>query len=115
MGFTVRLHYCMGELAEWSLGQKDSKTCDSCGMKADEAKEKDCCKDEHRFIKNETEQKVPDEQLQLFQLIAADLPPAFSETRFFNYTSTPQNYPVSNSPPRTKGVDVYILNRTFLI
>lgn len=50
-GATVHLHYCMGKLADWSLGQKESKTCGNCGMKTNEAKEKGCCNDENKFLK----------------------------------------------------------------
>lgn len=31
-GATVRLHYCMGELAGWGLKDVPSETCGSCGM-----------------------------------------------------------------------------------
>jgi hypothetical protein len=114
-GATVHMHYCMGKLAAWGLGQKESKTCGSCGMKTGEAKEKGCCKDEHKFIKNDTDQKATDANLQLTQQPATDLPTAFIEGPSFNFTSISEDYPVNNAPPRSNGVAVYILNRTFLI
>lgn len=114
-GATVHMHYCMGKLADWSLGQKESKTCGNCGMKTSEAKEKGCCKDEHKFFKNDTDQKATDAGLLLLQLLATDLPGAFIESPSFNFTSISEDYPVSNAPPRSNGVAVYILNRTFLI
>lgn len=114
-GATVHMHYCMGKLAEWGLGQKESKTCGNCGMKTGEAKEKGCCKDEHKFFKNDTDQKAAEAGLQLLQLLATDLPIAFIENSSFNFTSISENYPVSNAPPRSNGVAVYILNSTFLI
>lgn len=114
-GATVHMHYCMGKLAEWSLRQKESKTCGNCGMKTSEAKEKGCCKDEHKFLKTDTDQKATDAGLQLLQLVATDLPTAFIESPAFKFTSISEDNPVSNAPPRSNGVAVYILNRTFLI
>lgn len=114
-GATVHMHYCMGKLAEWSLRQKESKTCGNCGMKTSEAKEKGCCKDEHKFLKTDTDQKATDTGLQLLQLVATDLPTAFIESPAFKFTSISEDNPVSNAPPRSNGVAVYILNRTFLI
>lgn len=114
-GATVHMHYCMGKLAEWSLRQKESKTCGNCGMKTNEAKEKGCCKDEHKFLKTDTDQKATDAGLQLLQLVATDLPTAFIESPAFKFTSISEDNPLSNAPPRSNGVAVYIRNRTFLI
>jgi hypothetical protein len=114
-GATVHMHYCMGKLADWSLGQKESKTCGNCGMKNGEAKDKGCCKDEHKFFKNDTDQKAAEAGLQLLQILAIDLPVSFADYASFNFTSISEDNPVSNAPPRSNGVAVYILNRTFLI
>ncbi len=114
-GATVHMHYCMGKLADWGLGQKESKTCGKCGMKTSEAKDNGCCKDEHKFFKTDTNQKAAEAGLQLLQILAIDLPVSFVEYPSFNFTSASEDYPVSNAPPRSNGVAVYILNRTFLI
>ena len=114
-GATVHLHYCMGKLADWSLGQKESKTCGNCGMKTNEAKEKGCCNDENKFLKNDSDQKAAEAGLQIIKILAIDLPVSFVDGPSFNLTSIPEDYPVSNAPPRSNGVAVYILNRTFLI
>ena len=29
-GATIHMHYCMGKLADWGLGHKNSKTCGQC-------------------------------------------------------------------------------------
>ncbi|MEI2823759.1 MAG: hypothetical protein V9F02_10075 [Chitinophagaceae bacterium] len=114
-GATVHMHYCMGKLADWDFRQKESKTCGDCGMKTSDAKEKGCCKDEHKFIKSDTDQKAADMGLQLLQLLATDLPTGFIESPSFNFTSISEEYPISNAPPRSNGVAVYIRNCVFLI
>ncbi|WP_298391775.1 hypothetical protein [Hydrotalea sp.] len=115
VGAMVHMHCCMGKLAELGLGQKESKTCGNCGMKTSEAKEKGCCRDEHKFIKNNTDQKATEAGLQLSKLRATDLRTAFIESPSFNFTSISEDYPESNAPPRSNGVAAFILNRTFLI
>ena len=80
-----------------------------------ETDSKGCCKDEHKFFKNDNDQKTTDASLQLLQLPVALLPVAIIESPSFNFTFISEDYPVSNAPPRSHGVAVYILNRTFLI
>ena len=48
VGATVRVHYCMGRLADISLA--DSKTCGKCGK--EKTVKKSCCRDEYHVIKN---------------------------------------------------------------
>ncbi len=49
-GFTVNVHYCMGERAGMDLyGGHSSKGCGKCGMPV----KGDCCKDEAKFVKLE--------------------------------------------------------------
>lgn len=47
-GTVLSLHYCMGDLAGVSVGEKISSQCGKCGMK-----DKDCCHDEPVVIKIE--------------------------------------------------------------
>lgn len=114
-GATVHMHYCMGKLAEWGLGHKESETCGSCGMKTSEAKEKDCCKDELKFVKNSTDQKIVESSFQLMGIMGTAFIPEYAELPFIQITSVTEENPVSNAPPRTNAVAVYILHRTFLI
>lgn len=55
-GTVLSLHYCMGDLAGVSVGEKISKQCGKCGMK-----DKDCCHDQPIVIKieNAHAQKTP--------------------------------------------------------
>ncbi len=114
-GATLHMHYCMGKLADWGLGHTTSKTCDKCGMEKSGEKDNSCCKDEHEFVKNTTDQKIAETGFQLIQLIAIALPVTFVEIPSNNVPSVTEENPISNAPPRSGNVAVYILNRNFLI
>ena len=64
MGATIHLHYCMGKLASWGLIDHDSKNCTKCGMVKKTpgshfmAAKMDCCRDEHKQIKTDKDQKL---------------------------------------------------------
>ena len=114
-GATVQLHYCMGKLADWGFGHNRSDTCSKCGMEKNDAKKTSCCKDEHKFIKNDTDQKVVESSFQLMQIAGAALLTGYSELSLLHIPSVTEENPVSNAPPRDYGVAVYIFNRTLLI
>ena len=70
MGATIHLHYCMGELVECSLWNKNSSKCSKCGMeKNPESTDNGCCKDEHRHIKIEKDQKLSENLILLHETI----------------------------------------------
>ncbi len=46
-GFSVNVHYCMGELASVDLHDSHDDGCNKCGMPT----KGDCCKDEAHFVK----------------------------------------------------------------
>ncbi len=50
VGATVHIHYCMGEVADFSLTHKEEDRCKKCGMKKAE-RNKGCCKDESKTLK----------------------------------------------------------------
>ena len=114
-GANLNLHYCMGELADWGLGENKSKTCGFCGMAKGGEKDNGCCKDEQKFVKNDTDQKVIESSLDIIKVIAAAPLPEYSEFPVVLLSSLTELRPVSNAPPRTKGQALYILNSTFLI
>ena len=45
-GTVLSLHYCMGDFSSISIGHKDKKGCDRCGME-----NKGCCHDDVKVIK----------------------------------------------------------------
>jgi hypothetical protein len=109
VGATVHLHYCMDKLINWSLLNSSGDKCEKCGMKKDGG----CCKDENKFVKNNVDQKVAESAIQLIQMAALATPAALiypSEQYFFCLI---QEYPISNAPPRSNGVGIYILNSIF--
>lgn len=111
-GAVLHMHYCMGKMVDWGFGHNDSKKCSKCGMVE---KSNGCCKDEHKFLKNDTDQKTTGVGFQLIQLLAVSLPVAFIEISTTGFPSLTEENPISHAPPRSGGVAVYILNRTFLI
>ena len=113
-GATVHLHYCMGKLADWGLGYNHSKVCDECGMDESDNKE-DCCKDEHTFIKNDSDQKSVESSFQLIKLLASAPLINHPDLSIVQISSVTEENPVSNAPPRSSSVAVYLLNQTFLI
>jgi hypothetical protein len=114
-GATVHMHYCMGKMSDWGIGQIDSKTCGTCGMEKAEKTDYGCCKDEHKFFKDDSAQKVTENNLQLLQLLSIALPSSYILLPVVDFSSVTEENPLSHAPPRTNGVAVYIRNCIFLI
>lgn len=114
-GAVIRMHYCMGELADWGLGPNNSNTCGNCGMQESDKKENGCCSDKHTFVKNNADQKFSETGLFMIPVLAVALPVSSIEVYSGNFTSATEKNPGSNAPPRNRGVAVYIRNCVFLI
>ena len=114
-GATVQVHYCMGKLTGWDIGYKQSTTCSKCGMKEVQGKGNGCCKDEQRFIKNDSDQKTSKTIIQITQVLAPDLPVSLIEIPSNNFSSVVGETPHCGASLRINGVAVYILNCVFLI
>ncbi len=57
-GAIMHTHFCMGELADWSLWEKnEGSSCSKCGMESGVPSE-GCCSNESQWIKIEDEQKA---------------------------------------------------------
>ena len=77
---------------------------------------KGCCKDEHKFLKNDTDQKTTKSAFKTIQLIAIALPASFVEiTANNNFSSVTKENSFSYPPPRSRNIAVYICNCVFLI
>ena len=109
VGATVHLHYCMDKFIDWSLLKGDGDKCNKCGME----KEGGCCKDENKFVKNNVDQKIAESSIQLEQMAAVATPAAFIYTSEHYFSSSIQEYPRGNAPPRNNGIGIYILNNVF--
>src|SRR6187399_3294380 len=83
VGATVHLHYCMDKFIDWSLLKEDGDKCDKCGM----AKDGGCCKDENKFVQNNTDQKLAESSIQLIQMTAVAMPAAFIYTSEYHFNS----------------------------
>ena len=114
-GATVHMHYCMGKIADWGIVQNDSKTCGKCGMEKTDSNNNGCCKDEHKFFKDDTSQKITKNNIEICKLFSAALPASYIELPNVEFSSVTEENPISYAPPRTNPVAVYILNCVFLI
>ncbi len=114
-GAFVHVHYCMGEMADWGFGYNKSSTCGKCGMEEVQGSDNGCCKDEQKFIKNDTDQKTSKTIIQITPVMAAALPVSFIEIPSNNFSSVIGETPHSRTPLRINGVAVYIRNCVFLI
>ena len=120
IGATVHLHYCMGKLISWGLIYKEGKNCATCGMakKTNDTKcvtaKMGCCKDEHKQIKTEKDQKLIQSELQITFLSSETVVDHFQALADFSISSLSTEYPNTNAPPLCK-VPVYLLNRNFRI
>lgn len=114
-GATVHIHYCMGKLADWGFGHNKSKTCIECGMKKSVAQDDGCCKDEHKRIKNDSDQKINETSFQLREVMVSALLLVHIELPSVQISSLTEERPLSNAPPRSSSIATYILNRTLRI
>ena len=114
-GAVIRVHYCMGELADWSIGVDNSKTCGKCGMQVSEEKDNGCCKDKHTFVKNNSDQKFAQTGLLIIPILTVALPVSFIKFHADDFLSIREENSVTHPPLRSRGVAVYIRNCVFLI
>lgn len=114
-GATVHLHYCMGKKADWNLIKTNSKTCNKCGMKKTANEDNGCCKDELKFIKDNSAQKITESGFNITESFIVTLPPSFIEIAHGNYQLITNSFFTSHSPPIINSVAVYILHCTYLI
>lgn len=112
-GATIHMHYCMGKMVSWALWHKHDKKddCKNCSM----AKKKGCCEDKHQTI--EIEGKYNFQAATFSPLkIAIDLPQYdWNNYALIVYSHSIINYPLTNSPPGTGKVPLYISHCVYRI
>jgi len=113
-GATLHLHYCMGRMIGWELWHGKSDACANCGMKKDASK-KGCCKDENKQFKLVNDQKTVEPGIELMQYTGETILPAYGYLPETWPASVVAVTPVSNSPPLTHKVPVFLLNCNFRI
>nr|WP_158826989.1 hypothetical protein [Mucilaginibacter sp. JXJ CY 39] len=114
-GATLHYQYCMGRLIKVTLWHGDSKKCRTCGMERQAKLTKKCCTDKHQQLKSEKSSSISHSQLSL-GTSAVILP----SVPFFGVVSSPfvplmVQYPVSQAPPLSLGVAVFLRNCIFRI
>lgn len=114
-GATFHMHYCVGKLVEVKLWHKDVNKCSKCGNKENKKCGKNCCKDEHKTVKLEKDQKTGENAPRFMQFAALAMPVSYVELPQVYTVSLLEEFPVSKAPPRSSKVHTHILNCTFRI
>lgn len=114
-GATIHVHYCMDKLVDWSLGHNNDESCSECGMEKTLA-QKGCCKDEHKLVKLEDDQKITEPAVLNLQWPPAEASPG----SFVSYSppalpAVVYKFPLSHAPPAGTGPVIYLRNRNFRI
>ena len=115
MGATIHLHYCMGKLVECSLWNKNSSKCSKCGMeKKPESADNRCCRDEHKHLKIDKDQKLSENLIPLHETITEISfgLAGYSISQLLLFVS---EFKKINSPPRSCNSSNNIFNCVFRI
>ena len=111
-GTAVELHYCMGNVVDWSFAHISSASCNKCGMEKQE-EGNHCCKDEQKYVKSLDDQKSNTVSQDFSPLTAAALtatsnlqPPTFP-VRHLSYEC------LANAPPDARCL--FLKHRSLLL
>ena len=116
MGTTIHLHYCMGKLVDWSLWYTTGARCSKCGMiESHKPADNGCCKDEHKQLKIEKDQKLTESFSQLNKVVTEITSVAIPIYSFSLPVFSTQVYPKNNAPPRSCNTSLHIINCVFRI
>ena len=115
LGFTLKKQYCTGSMADRSVSHCISKICDKCGSEHINKKDKNCCGNENKFVKNEKDQNIPESVFHPTPSTVVALPPYFLELSFNEFTSALEVIPINHAPPPDNGVAIYLRDRVFRI
>lgn len=114
-GMILHMHYCMGKMVNWGLTQSHSKKCPRCGMERTAQEESGCCRDESRFVKNNTDQVQDDfatPSIHAFAAPAVLYPIVLIER---SNTTPVFNVPQTHAPPISAEPAIYKQICSFLI
>jgi hypothetical protein len=115
LGATIHMHYCMGSLAGWSLTPSNQQNCDVCGMKKNASSAKPCCKHEKHSFKIADDQNTATKTFIQAPAIAILFPVYTYQLSGDKLSSITQEWPLTNSPPRSTAIAVYLSNKNFRI
>lgn len=114
-GATLHLHYCMGELARINFSGLKTQECPYCGMIKTEDSSKGCCKDEQKQVKLSKDQIVTSLANKVIGTAPVALPEIFIEIPVTFLVKIAESHPLSNSPPDSGGIPIYLQNCNFRI
>lgn len=110
-GFTVNMHYCMGELASVNLHDTHNDSCPKCGMDV----KGDCCKDEAKFVKLDNSHQAAKAFVDFSGNTISLAPVVMQPVWLTPVTETIILSPRTHGPPITPSVPLYMSNCIFLI
>jgi hypothetical protein len=113
IGATIHFHYCMDKLVALGLNKSDEKECSNCGM--EKAGKDGCCKDDHKQVKIETDQKATESSIFSFNHYSDVTIIPFSEFQIASSIVSSFGLPYSNGPPKHQAINLYLVNRVFRI
>lgn len=114
-GTTVNLHYCMGELADFSLWGPKNKTCGKCGMEKAASQDNGCCKDEQKQVKLEDDHKLSQTFFTWNVPAPATHIVVYYPVSDLAATLATEEFPVSHAPPLTGKAPTYLRYCVFRI
>ncbi|GEP98537.1 HYC_CC_PP family protein [Chitinophaga cymbidii] len=114
-GATFHMHYCMGKLVDVKFWEHEAQKCSKCGSEENSVCAKKCCKDIHKTVKFEKDQKVSESVFQFMQLAAIATPISYIDIPKVFPTSVAVEYPTGHAPPRSSKVPARIFYCTFRI
>jgi len=92
----------MGKLADWSIGHKESKSCDKCGMEKSVKKGHHCCNDKLQIFKNIAAQNASGTAIQMAHAVAVAMPVSVFELSPVEILSITEANPINKCPSTLK-------------
>jgi hypothetical protein len=104
----------MGRLVSWDLSSSHKKRCDNCGMEKSNHK-KGCCRDEHKTLQVEKDQKAAETAYQFAALSSEAITTVYPVLPPAHISSVAIGHPSDHAPPGLNGTPVFLLNCNFRI
>ena len=114
LGFTLRKQYCTGSLAVSGVSNCRAKICDKCGGQHINNKDKNCCRNEDKFVKNDKDQNIPESVFHPTPSTAVAITPYFLDLSFNEFASS-EVTAIDHAPPPGDGPAIYLRDRVFRI
>ena len=113
-GAMLETHFCMGKLADWSIGDSSGEHCGLCGMPKNDGQDNGCCSDEESFLKITDDQKASSGIATPTLSPDLDLPVRIAYQPI-DQVHAPGKHILVQSPPGSPGRSRYVLISVFRI